>query len=72
VAHAIAYDNPGLVDELDLLFDDGDEKMDDVDGLERKPVEQFFIETKVAVDDSFAVMARRNLEFFRQKFNQLL
>lgn len=31
-----------------------------------------FIESRIDVDDSFAVMARRNLEFFRAKFDKLL
>lgn len=31
-----------------------------------------FIESRVDVDDSFAVMARRNLDFFRDKFDKLL
>ena len=32
----------------------------------------FFIESRIDVDDSFAVMARRNLDFFRAKFDKLL
>lgn len=34
--------------------------------------EACFTETKIDVDDSFAVLARRNLDFFRDKFDKLL
>ena len=33
---------------------------------------QCFIESRIDSDDSFAVMARRNLDFFRAKFDKLL
>jgi hypothetical protein len=36
------------------------------------PFEPCYIESRVDVDDSFAVMARRNLDFFRDKFDKLL
>ena len=36
------------------------------------PIESCYIETRIDVDDSFAVMARRNLDFFRGKFDKLL
>ena len=31
-----------------------------------------FVDSRIDADDSFAVMARRNLDFFRAKFDKLL
>lgn len=35
-------------------------------------VANVFVESRIDSDDSFAVMARRNLDFFRAKFDKLL
>ena len=43
----------------------------DETSIASKPA-SYFVESKIDVDDSFAVMARRNIEFFRDKFDKLL
>ena len=44
--------------------------MQDVENGES--AESVFVESRIDADDSFAVMARRNLDFFRAKFDKLL
>lgn len=46
--------------------------MDLDEEIKRKGIRSYFVESRIDVDDSFAVMARRNLDFFRDKFDRLL
>ena len=49
-----------------------DTEMAENDDQERYSVDKYFVEAKIEVDDSFAVLARRNVDYFREKFDQLL
>ena len=70
IAQSLASMMPSLNTELDQLFQSGQAMI--VDQIEAPPMQHCFIESRVDVDDSFAVMARRNLDFFRDKFDKLL
>ena len=73
VAQALALEKVSLNTELDLLFlsPSAAAATMQVDEM-NVPIESCYIETRIDVDDSFAVMARRNLDFFRGKFDKLL
>ena len=72
-AEIIGKLNPNLHAQLDEIFDCDTHMSNEKEEIASNySVEKYFIEAKIEADDSFAVLARRNVEYFREKFDQLL
>ena len=67
----LADERPDLISNLDNLFiEDGSEPMQ-IDEFQPQ-IKTAHIDIKVSCDDMFAVLARNNLDFFKEKFDKLL
>lgn len=67
----LADQKPELLTSLENIFnDDGDMHMQDEEY--QKQYKTAHIDIKVSYDDMFAVLARNNLDFFKEKFDKLL
>ena len=65
----LADERPDLINNIDSIFDE-DKSMEV--GEFAPEIKTAHVETKVSCDDMFSVLARNNLDFFKEKFNKLL
>ena len=72
----LMFERPTLNTELEGLFQSEEGKSSATGHMQVVNTDSAksscFVKSRIDVDDSFAVMARRNLDFFRDKFDRLL